>query len=259
MKRLLIILFLVCILLIPSTSKSAFIMRGSGGVACYTCPGDSSASFIWELNSTTVGSGTPPDCGCVTSGGDSTATATDPAPSISSGIATFGSNENYYFDVSSNDIIDDTVGTVFIKFMVTTWGNLSTLFKVDHSASDQIAIYFDYDDGIVGQYTGNGTAVGMYGITSGLSNDTWYVVRYRWRTGSTDPSQDIYVFVSDCSSTVANTSTNTDLTSMSTALDANDLKVGNRKVVSTSIDMDYIHVFKEWRDTDPYGDCIMVP
>lgn len=233
------------------------IIVGQGGLGtsaggCASCSG--TATFIWECNSTTVGEGSP--CGC--SDGDTTATANGQV-SISSGAAVFNDTSNngadfYAFDNGADVLTDDTLGTVFIRFKVTTWVDAAKLFRLYGNDNNFIALRLASSNDLDGRFN-HGGVLETIEITGGnISTGTEYIARYRWQTGEAGDDHQITLFNTSMSQ-LDNILEDDDPTAFAVQAGDGDFRVGHDTTGSTgsNISVYYIHVYNEWKDTDPNG------
>jgi len=241
--------------------KAVIAAKNAGGAPA--APGaDCSgvASFIWEIDDESVdGAGE-----CVESGGDSSATKTG-SPSISTSIANFPNVSDYYsFDISSNDLVSDNSGTIYIKVRITAWGNYAQLFKAKDAATDDVVTCFQkYTDEFTCYYFHGGTAREI--DTAGdFSTGTWYIIAYTWTTQGT-PSNDsqVDVYNADCSSNLYSEALDVGLDTMTDTM--TELQIGNSQAANASdFDIDYVHIYtasdySAHDVADPNGDCTSPP
>ena len=227
------------------------IARKNAVPSCADCSG--TATHIWECNNTTVGTGGPP-CGC--SDGDTSASANGDA-TITSGAAVFddtGSNNGqdfYAFTVSNDDICDDQLGTVFIRFKVDTWVNAARLFRLYGSNDNFLRVVLESDNDLVGTHEGNNTTetVALSGNATGTGTE--YIVRYRWQDGVAGTDHQITLYNTSMGE-LDNNADDDDITEFTTQAGVGDFRVGNdSNNAGSDINIYYIHVYNEWKETDP--------
>ncbi|GAF78243.1 unnamed protein product, partial [marine sediment metagenome] len=196
MRKLLIII--IFILISPGQFALALIGGGHlGGCAVPDC-GINNALFIWECNDPTVGDIAFCPYGC--SDGDSEATVNNEV-SIADGkciINDAGSNggDNYRFDVSGDNLADDQIGTIFIKFTITTWAANTRLWTLlGQNAEDLTFVALRETDEIIGSHEGqNAGAETVFTSDANLGTGTPYIVRYQWDTNEASYDNKIHVF-----------------------------------------------------------------
>lgn len=221
---------------------------------CADCSG--TASFIWECNSATVGDTGYSPCGC--SDGDDVGIPYNDA-TISSGAAVLNDTstdglDRYVFDNGSDVLSDDTVGTVFIGLKVTTWINTVNLFHINGDTNNNVRIYLNSSNDVFGLHIGNGDQDIVALLGSNVSTGVNYVIRYRWRTTG-DADHEITLYPADMSSTTETNNDADNLTAFTTQADAGDFHVGNYGTTTGSnFKIGFIHMYKEYRDTDPNFD-----
>jgi len=255
MKKLFLILILSCFVATGAWALFApmALVATDGAASCADCSG--TASFIWECNSTTVGDTGFSPCGC--SDGDTTLAATG-GVSVSAGtfimddIAGGDGNDYYSADVSSDDVIDDTIGTVFIRLTVNTWSDDTRLFRLVGDANNFIYLSIDSLNDIRIWHEGNDVRTQIVTAGNSFATDTEYIIRARWRTADLDPNLQI-TFFNTSMVQQDDVSDNTNLTAFTTQAGAGDLKIGNPNNVGTGAKytIKYMHFYKEWLDADP--------
>jgi hypothetical protein len=207
-------------------------------------------SFVWECDNTTAE--------YANTGGDTSATAVGGDEAISGGACVFNDtsangNDYYYFTVGSGTFpeIDDEVGTVFIRFKVTTWVNESYLWNPWADANDNIYIKLANNDDLMARHQANGASDFVTLTGNAVSTGTEYILRYRWDVSRTVQDQQL---------TLYNTSmTELDDIGPSNTIDAFTDQLGtdahyigqDTATSGSNFSLYYIHVFKTWRDTDP--------
>jgi len=218
--------------------------------SCYDCSGV--GAHLWECNSTTVGEGTP--CGCTDN--DSTASGTGDV-GIATGLCSFDDtvsedgNDYYTFGAPSTTI--DESGTVFIKFRINTAVASIRLFQIigTSGAVDRLQAYLYGSTNIAGLYLGNSVSLDVRLSGGNTAVDTWYIARYYWNDGGTD-SHRITLLNGSTSATIEDNEDVEALTAFST--NSASLECGNHSAITSSdFDIDYIHVYTGWVETDPNG------
>ena len=254
------IIALLIVVLIPLSAYAdrsgySMIARKNAAVSCADCALND-ASFIWECNSVTVGDTGFSPCGC--SDGDTSMNANDDA-AISSGTCVFndvGGDGGDFYDatISSDDLLDDTVGTVFIRFKVTTWIAYAHLFAAYGDADDKINIYLIGTSGsgdIECEHQGNADYETIATTSTELALNTEYILRYRWNTAASAADHQITTYTTAMVE-VDDSGAGDDLTAFTDA--QTSLRVGNWRAddyFSSNITIYYVHVYKAWKDTDP--------
>ena len=253
MRKLFIIL---CLILLSSNAYAlgagiVGAVGGSSATVLPSCTGDT--LFIWGCTSTTV-----TDDGC--SVGDTSASAVSD-PAISSGECTFGNGDYYTFAVSSEDIMKEAAGTIFVRFKATSaLVNTATLLDaIGQTNEDRIKLYFTAT-GLSFMYEGANDGGQVATVVGSVNADTYYIARARWRTGDTDPPIDLSIYSTNCSALViADTNNTTNITEMDTAMSGEALRIGNDTAIEATVVIDYVHIYGVWQDTDPNGDCSTIP
>ena len=258
MKKLIILILLFPALCFGGPIQDAqkkVIARKNAVVACYDCSG--TASFLWECNSTTVGDTGFSPCGCVSSGEDDIA-ASSGNVSIADGTCIFNDTsanglDTYYFDNGTDGLSDDTVGTVFIRFKITTWGNDDvSLFNIYEDADNYIQLRYDTSDELAGRHRGNATAVNVVTTDSPLSTGVEYIARFRWRTADLDPNLTVNVYLTSMEEQGSGASDNTNCTAFANQAGVSDFKIGNfSSNTGSNVTIYYVHTYGEWLDADP--------
>ncbi len=216
--------------------------------ACADCSG--TLTFAWECNTTTVGEGSP--CGC--SDGDTSATQNDDA-AISAGAVVLNdvsaNGVDYYaFDNGADVLFDDTLGTVFIRFKVTTWVDSVMLWGVYEDATDYIKIWLTSSNDLAGVHEGNNDINTAQLFGNAVSTGTEYIVRYRWKVGEAGNDHQITLY-NTAMAQQDDTEDDDDLTAFDDQPGNSDYKVGTRSATANSnISIYYIHHYNEWKNTD---------
>lgn len=182
-----------------------------GGVATDSCTAN--LLFSWHMESTDVTTGGV--AGGVNNGcslGDTTATASGVGTAISasqfedgSNSASFpGSNRQYQFTISAEDIIKHTAGTIDVWVRVATYGDQTFIVSSAVDASNQIYIQMRTLS-TVNQFwlihaAGATTRSAITSFGASFSLNTWYHIIAKWDTS---------VHGSDFSSICADTTTGT--------------------------------------------------
>ena len=250
MKRILILTILLMSSLAWAGSTTVVVGQGGGGEAfCSSCTGSgTSPSFCWEVATDTENVST--DGGCVISGGDASATANSAvditsAPTGKSGYAvTWSTERDYYaFDVSSDDLVDDTAGTVVFDFYVTTFYNYTYMFMVRAlSGEDEISVGIVHTDELRLSYEGS-NAGEVYATTSGadLQLNTWYTVTAKWRTGNQSGNPTLSITANNVTATSSTT-----LTAFTNQPGSNSLMIGNPGGSANGASVKNIKIYKAW-------------
>ena len=224
-------------------------------ISCYDCDSDD-ATFLWECNSTTVGTGTP--CGC--SDGDTTTSANDEA-TITAGACVFDDTggtpdglDFFPFDVSSDDIFDDSIGTVFINFKVDTFVDDVTLLYVYKDDDNRFRVKIDNSDEVSTVHEGQNNSQWAATTDSPVSTGVIYIVRVKWEVGGT-PDLAINIFNEAMVEQGSGATNDTPLTLMNPEPGAGGLQVGNGLAVGVGANFTiyYIHIYNTLKDTDPNG------
>ena len=228
----------------------------SGGVAapagdtfCSTCTGSgTSPSFCWEVATDTENVST--DGGCVISGGDASATANSAvditsAPTGKSGYAvTWSTSADYYaFDVSSDDLVDDTAGTVVFDFYVTTFYNYTCMFMVRAlSGEDELYVEIANTDELRLYHEGSNAGV-VSATTSGadLQLNTWYTCTAKWRTGDQSGNPTLSITANNVTATSSTT-----LTAFTNQPGSGSLMIGNPGGNTNGASVKNIKIYKAW-------------
>lgn len=241
-------------LLIPSSAQTWGVVglsSGSGGggaTFCSTCTGSSgSPSLCWEVATDTTDIET--DGGCVVSGGDHTGDASSlvdiaAAPSGKTGYAIYwpAGGDYYAFDISGDDILLDSAGTITFDLNVHTFveGSGVVRFSGAMNTDDCWIELYGVSAGpeLRIRYEGNNTGI-VSAATDGanLSADTWYSVTAKWRIGSSNPC--LYINVNSTTG-----QTDTDLTEFTTP--AAYLRLGECMYEASSGYIKNIKIYKEW-------------
>ena len=257
MKKIIIILLLLVLLGSNSDAINPAILSGiSSSGSCADCSG--TASFVWEINSATVGDTGYSPCGCVSATGDSSATENGDI-SISSGSAVVDDvvsddGQDYYnFDNGADVLSDDTVGTVFIRFKVTTWADYTQLFKIYADVNNQINVRLTSSNDLEASHVGDTNSTGVVLAGNNVSTGTEYIVRYRWEVGrgTTDSQLTLY---SSAMSQLDDDSDLDSITAFAAGTQAGDgaFRVANRSNVNgANFTIYYVRLYQEWLDADP--------
>jgi len=226
MKRILILTILLMSSLAWAGSTTVVVGQGGaggGGAFCTGCTGE--LLFCWEITAADVDLADSGGC----SAGDAQATAQsgsslESAPTGKTGYAIYspGTYDAHYFTVSSDDIIDDSIGTIQLDFYIHTWTNLCELFRLDVDSNNEMRLFLDTGDDLRLSYKGNGQAVSATSSGAGLVVDTWYTLTAKWRVSAGVQSLSISI---DGVGEIATSST--DLTAFASTPGANALKFGN--------------------------------
>jgi hypothetical protein len=215
----------------------------AGGFCSTGCTGD--LVFCWGIDGDAVtGDSITLTDGC--SAGDATVTfnsgtTVEPNPS-GSGYALYfpTSSDTGLFDVTTDDILDDTVGTFQADIYVTTWADLTGVLRVfGQIDTDFVRIRLSGTDEITISHEGNNA--GTVTATTGAANmviNGWYTITGKWRTGVTDPSLSI----------TANASTGTSTTDLTEwAIQPSQIQLGRPDGVAGVLYMKNIKIWKAWQ------------
>lgn len=250
-------MFIILCLFIPFHAQAIMPglleMWGAGAASCYDCSG--TASFIWEMNSTTVGDTGFSPCGCVSATGDDSATA-DNNVSIADGtmilddVAANNGDDNYKFDNGADVLTDDTQGTVFIRLEVNTWVDSTRLFTIYGGADDLIYAKIASTDELAVHHQGSNDLTNLATTGSAMAGAE-RIVRIRWKTGEADIDLQLTVY-NTAMAQQDDISVDGDLTAFTSQAGNTDFSIGNVSAVAgAKITFKYIHVYQEWRDADP--------
>ncbi len=218
--------------------------------SCADCSG--TASFIWGCDDADVTYGVAPDCGC--SDGDTTGTLQSQA-TISSGSVVLNDTsangyDRYLFDNGADGLCDDSIGTIFIRFVVTTWVDDIPIFVLYGDANNKIVIETKATLDIKASHIGNTDSDVVQPATT-LSEGTDYILRYRYSVAAANPDNSLTIFDSAMSE-IATDEDDDNLTAFATEAGDGDFIIGNNlATASSNISIRYVHVYKEWLDTDP--------
>jgi hypothetical protein len=229
-------------------------MSGGAGAAtafCTTCTGSgASPSFCWEITAADVDLADSGGC----STGDAQATAQTGAAFAEvpgtgkTGYTVFAEStyDAYYFTVSSDDIANDTEGTIQFDFYATEWAAGFGLFRLEYSGNgdNYIDIKGVGADGATSRelsidYEGNNTKVNLSTTALDLAKDTWYTVTVKWNAADVDPNLSIQV---DAGAAVTS---NSNLTAFATTPDK--MNTGNFSGVPANSYIKNIKVWKTWQ------------
>lgn len=252
-KKLPLTFLLICCFAVNSSAIGPMMQLIAGGCIGADCDANN-ATFIWECNSETVGDTNFCPYGC--SDGDTS--ATNDGAAISGGSCIFDDtsendgDDNYKFDVNA-DIFDDAVGTAFIRGLIDTQIDETRLWSVEADGSDAIIVRSKNTDEVYVSFASEGEVTrNALTVNSKVPAGTEVILRIRWRVGVYSPNLDITVFnTSMVQQDYA--SNDTDLVAWTDQAGAADFLLGPNVANPTSYDFNirYIHVYKEWRDTDP--------
>lgn len=208
------------------------------------------ATFGWEMATTAV------EC----SSGDESMTLNGDV-SLSGGtmvvddtVAGDGA-DSYDADVSSDDLMADTEGTIFIKFAVNTWADDFVLLNYGPDDNNNIQIRLITTDDIALRHEGNADQNGVVLIGNNVATGTTYIVRARWKTGEAGTDQEITLF-SAAGVQIETVATDGDLVAFAVQAGAGDLYIGNNgpdegvAVTGGKVTYHYVHVYPTWRDQD---------
>lgn len=216
-----------------------------GGVpaAAAFCSCSGAVTWCWEVSAdseTITSSG-----GCAAASGDVSATvvsAIDLAAAASgkTGYAvTWTTAGDYYtFDVSGDDIIGDTAGTIEFDVIFTSVADNCGLFGFRYDDDNRLYVYvFDTDELLV-RYVGAGNHVTAYTSAAGITTGSWYTVTVKWTQSDVNPN--LYINANGATGT-----SNTNLTNFATA--ANLLQVGEMVGTACGAQIKNIKVYNAWQ------------
>jgi hypothetical protein len=245
MRKLLIILFLL-ILALPVQSATMVSGRpcpGGAASACTACTGGLTfAAYFEAAGDGDVTKGSP--CGCST--GDTTGAAADSCTIESGYLWSADAGKYYVWDVSTDDIISDTEGSMLIEFEVKTWVSGAVLFGlVVTSGQDNLYVSLGATDDINAIYEGQNAgpvSIATSGVTTCVV-DTVYFAIVRWTTEDVNPNFTVTVY--DSSHNQRNTpgTSDTNLTTFTSTPGAGTFVVGNYGASEAAI---RIHSIKIW-------------
>jgi len=213
---------------------------GVSAVTCTSCTGGLLFAAYFEDASGDVTLGSP--CGC--SVGDTTGAATDSCTITGGYLYSADTTKHWSWDVSSNDIIKPTAGSILLKFRVETWVDQTELFAAYEDTNNRISIYLHIGDEVFVMHKGNSTEVAAQ--TSGtntavINTDYWLVVR--WTTADVDPNLKIELYNGTTKALIDDGTSNTNCVDFANVLGAGDFKVGNRTTNNGSV---RIYSIKVW-------------
>jgi len=249
MKKLFLMLILSCFVATGAWALFApMALVATDGVAGPDCSG--TAYLLWECDNVDV-----TVSGCADD--DTSATANDQA-TITAGWAVYDdsadSDGHDYHKFTVTDTTLDDEFTIFIRFKIDTWTDNARLFDlmadVDNFARIQL---YSSNDLLMAYKNGtNGDNVSAYLNGNHVSTGTEYILRYRRRIDA-GVDHEITLFNT---SMVQQETEQTDVDwggSFSTEPSTDDLRIGNTLSAAqgSDINIDYVHIYQEWRDDDP--------
>ena len=225
--------------------KSVIARKNAAAPACDSCTGG--LLFSWHCEDVDVTAGTP--CGCVASGGDSTATANSTAAINNDHTAYDGSShcdfptaaDNYYFTVASNDLINPAAGTIIFYTKIQTYGTGATLFYVYADATNNIKVTMLGTDEVRITYKGDNVAVSASTTAANLATNTWYKITAKWSVTGVGGKY-LYISVNDANAV----DTASAITAFTAALGANSLKIGEGDSVAADFAIDNVKIYDSW-------------
>lgn len=239
------IVFLLFSLTFVCSATGMMLIHGQkvAGTSCDSCTGG--LIFSWYCNTTTVGDTGYSPCGC--SAGDTSGAANDSCTVHDSYVDSADAGKYINFDVSSDDIWIDTVGSMLIDFQVDTWVNGADLFAIFVDVTDRFRLYLTSDDELVALHEGNDNDVfvSTSSVSTVVTGQRYFVVA-RWTSADVDPNLKIEVYNSSETLVDDNTS-NTNLSAFDNVPSAGSFFVGNRTGEESAI---RIYKIKVWTTYD---------
>lgn len=162
--------------------------------------------------------------------------------------------DSYDADVSGDDIMADTEGTLFIKMRVDTWVNDTTVFCYGPDANNSISMKINLADDITLRHESNNVVDNVITTGNAFPTGTPVIVRARWKVGRA--TADLQVTIFDVNMTqLDDISGDVGIGAFTVQAAAGDYYVGSNcpaagTGVGAKVTYYYVHNYSTWRDQD---------
>jgi len=225
------LIFILILLLIPAFAWASgrIVFMSPGTSSCASCTGGLLFAAYFEENANLdITEGEP--CGCAASSGDTLWTANDSCVIVEGAngyVDSADAGKYISFDISSDDIVNDSTGSVAIKIETTGFDNGANIIEMYNDYFNQIYLTYYSAADLLFMYRGNNVSKNTITAAAGVATGGTYYIIFRWTNDDVDPNIYLEVFDSDKVS-MGSGSNNDNLTALASA--PTILKIGNSTV-----------------------------